>query len=257
MESEIEIKFNLKDINNVIKKEIDTENIEGEVTQECDWLKFIKLNQYITIPEEERNLIINNHDTQKNYSRLKKISNENLIFFFIGTKIFFINKTNLPKFYKKEKKTTYDDFLIIDFSSEIKDIQITDSILYKKNGEKLKEPQKFILISIKNKILIFECEIFVAILNKITNNNNEFNFTNLIENNCYNILLDNDKDKAIDLFSLKDVIILQEQNSQKFFFVYLGFDNKNNEINNDVNLLFDEEKNKKGNFIYRIKIFFF
>ncbi len=226
-----------------IVKEIEIDNIEGQ-SIECDWLKFIKLNQYITIPEEERNLVIEEHDTQKNYSRLKKILKGNLIFFFIGTKIFFINKKNLAKFYRKEIKSTYDDFLIIDFSLEIKDIQILDSIFYKKNGEKIKESQKFILISIKNKIMIFECENFLAILNKITTNknNNEFNISNLFENNCYNIILEKDK----DIFSLKDVIILQEEISQNFFFLYLSFNNNNDNI--DTNLLFDVDKNKKGNF---------
>lgn len=78
------------------------EHIEGE-NLDCDWLKFIKFPQNITIPDAERKEIIDNYDTQKNYSRLKKISKENLIFFFIGTKIFFINKTNLPQFFKKVK----------------------------------------------------------------------------------------------------------------------------------------------------------
>ena len=78
------------------------EHIEGENT-ECDWLKFTKFSQYVTIPEQERNELVNNFDNQKNFSRIKKISKENLIFFFLGTKIFFLNKKNLPKFFKKVK----------------------------------------------------------------------------------------------------------------------------------------------------------
>lgn len=76
------------------------EHIEGENT-ECDWLKFTKFSQFTTIPEQERNELLNNFDNQRNFSRIKKISKENLILFFIGTKIFFLNKQNLSRFFKK------------------------------------------------------------------------------------------------------------------------------------------------------------
>lgn len=135
-------------------------------------------------------------------------------------------------------------------SLEIKDIQILDSILIKKNGEKIKEPQKFILISIKNKILLINCDTFLALLKKITSSfmiNNDI--SELFENNCYTILLEK------EFFSLKDVNIFQEESTEKFYFLFNEYNSGNLDI--DFNLIFDEEKIKKGKIFFLIffKIF--
>ena len=73
---------------------------EGE-NQECDWLKLLKINNYVTIPDLEAEEVKNNFDNHTIFSRVKQFTENNLIFYFIGSKIFFINKSNLQKFFDK------------------------------------------------------------------------------------------------------------------------------------------------------------
>lgn len=72
---------------------------EGEI-DECPWLQFSKIKESILIPEKEHNDIIKEFKNQKYYSRLCKLEKANLIFFYIGNKIFFLNQSNLSTFYK-------------------------------------------------------------------------------------------------------------------------------------------------------------
>jgi len=74
--------------------------LEGDV-DECDWLQFAKIKDCASIPENEQKEIINNYKSQKYYSRLCKINKANLIFFYIGNRIFFLNKSNISSIFKK------------------------------------------------------------------------------------------------------------------------------------------------------------
>jgi len=73
---------------------------EGEI-DECTWLQFSKIKNKVFIPETEQFEILKEYKNQKYHSRLCKLSKANLIFFYIGNKIFFLDKSNLSTIFKK------------------------------------------------------------------------------------------------------------------------------------------------------------
>lgn len=73
---------------------------EGEM-DECTWLQFSKIKDSVLIPENEQKEVLKNFRSQKYHSRLLKLSKANLIFFYIGNKLFFLDKSNLSGLFKK------------------------------------------------------------------------------------------------------------------------------------------------------------
>lgn len=73
---------------------------EGDI-DECTWIQFSKIKESAFIPENEKNEILKNYNTQKYHSRLCKLNKANIIFFYLGNKLFFLDKSNLSKIFKK------------------------------------------------------------------------------------------------------------------------------------------------------------
>ncbi len=79
---------------------------EGD-TDECTWMQFSKIQDSVLIPEKEQSEVLKAFKNQTYHSRLLKLSKANLIFFYIGNKIFFLNKSNLSSIFKKVKSRAF------------------------------------------------------------------------------------------------------------------------------------------------------
>jgi hypothetical protein len=82
---------------------------QGDI-DDCTWLQFSKIQNSVLIPEKEQSEVLKNFQNQKHHHRLLKLNKANLIFFYIGNKIFFLNKSNLSHIFKKVKSFSIFSF---------------------------------------------------------------------------------------------------------------------------------------------------